>query len=71
MGKKNDEFSFSAKLTHKLVCLTNTVVLDHVFSFKSLNTVITNCDFEFDSIVIVLNNDILFLNFFNYRCFGQ
>ena len=27
---------FSAKLMPKLVCLTNAVVLDNVFSFKSL-----------------------------------
>ena len=49
VGKKNDEFSFSAKLMPKLVCLANAVVLDSVFSFKSSNAAITNCGFEFDS----------------------
>ena len=56
MGKKNDEFSFLAKLIPKLVCLghvglmvANAVVLDSVFSFKSSNAAITNRGFEFDS----------------------
>ena len=35
VGEKNDEFSFLAKLMPKLVCLTNAVVLDSVFSFDS------------------------------------
>ena len=42
----------------KLVCLINAVVLDSVFSFKSSNTVITYYEFEFDSIVTILDNDI-------------
>ena len=65
VGKKNDEFSFSTKLMPKLVCLghvglmvANVVVLDSVFSFKSSNAVITNCEFKFDSIAAVLDNDI-------------
>ena len=58
VGKKNDKFSFSAKLMLKLVCLANTVVLDSVFSFKISNTVIKNYRFEFDSIAAVLDNDI-------------
>ena len=58
VGKKNEEFSFSVKLMPKLVCLANAVVLDSVFSFKSLNTAIMNCGFEFDSIASVLDNDI-------------
>ena len=58
MGEKNDEFSFSAKPMPKLVCLTNAVVLNSVFSFKSSNAVITKCGFEFDSIVVVLDSDI-------------
>ena len=44
VGKKNYEFSFSVKLMLKLKCLTNAVVLDNVFSF--------------DSMVVVLDNDI-------------
>ena len=48
-GEKNYEFSFSVKLVSKLVCLANTVVLDSVFSFKSSNVTITNCEFEFNS----------------------
>ena len=48
VGKKNEEFSFSAKLMLKLVCLTNAVVLDSVFSSKSSNAAITNYGFEFD-----------------------
>ena len=58
MGKKNKDFSFSVKLIFKLVCLINTVILDNVFFFKSLNVVITNCGFDFDSITAVLDNDI-------------
>ena len=58
MGKKNDEFSFSVKLMSKLVCLANVVVLDNVFSFKSSNVTIMNCEFEFDSIAAVQDNDI-------------
>ena len=65
MRKKNDEFSFSAKLIFKLMRLghigfmvANIVVLDSFFSFKSSNTAITNYEFEFDSIVVVLDNDI-------------
>ena len=54
----------------KLVCLTNIVVFDSVFSSKSLNIIIMNCRFEFDSIIVVLDNDILSLNFFNYRYLG-
>ena len=42
----------------KLVCLVNTVVLDYVFFFKSSNVIIMNCKFEFDSITVVLDNDI-------------
>ena len=42
----------------KRVYLENIVILDNVFSFKSLNAVITNCEFEFDSIVVILDNDI-------------
>ena len=56
--KKNDEFSFSDKLIHKLVCLANVIILDSVFSFKCSNTVITNCEFEFDSIVAILDSGI-------------
>ena len=37
----------------KLLCLANAVVLDNVLSFKSSNAAITNCIFEFDSIVVV------------------
>ena len=65
VGKKNDEFRFSAKLMPKLVrlgnvgfMLANAVVLDSVFSFKSSNAAITNCEFEFYSIVVVLDNNI-------------
>ena len=57
-GEKNDEFSFSAKLMSKVVRLENVVVLNIVFSFKSSNATITNCGFEFDSIVAVLDNGI-------------
>ena len=53
VGKKNDELSFSVKLMSKLVWLANVVVLDNVFSVKSSNSVITNCEFEFDSIAAV------------------
>ena len=56
--KKNNEFSFSIELMLKLVCLANSVVFYSVFSFKSLNTIITNCGFEFNSITAVLNNGI-------------
>ena len=42
----------------KLMYLTNIIVLDSVFSFKSSNAVLTNCEFEFDSFVIVVNNGI-------------
>ena len=56
--EKNDEFSFSIKLISKLVCLANAVVFYSVFFFKSSNTAITNCGFEFDSITVVLDNDI-------------
>ena len=65
----------------KRVYLENIVILDNVFSFKSLNAVITNCEFEFDSIVVLLDNDILVFYFYprllssyynyyksNYRC---
>ena len=52
------EFSFSIKLMSKLVCLTNVVVLNSVFSFKSSNAIITKCGFEFDSITSILYNDI-------------
>ena len=58
VGKKNDKFSFSFKLILKLVYLVNAVAVDIVFSFKSLNIAITNRGFEFDSIVVVLNNGI-------------
>ena len=34
VGKKNKEFGFSVKLMPKLVCLTNAVIIDSVFSFK-------------------------------------
>ena len=47
-GEKNYEFSFSAKLMLKLMCLANVVVLNNVFSFKNSNVAITNCGFEFD-----------------------
>ena len=58
VGKKNKEFSFSSKLMVKLVCLVNVVVLDNVFSLKSSNDVIMNYGFEFDSIIVFLDNDI-------------
>ena len=65
VGKKNDDFSFSAKLMPKLVrpgqvgfMLANAVVLDSGFSFKISNAVITNCGLEFDSIVVVLDSGI-------------
>ena len=63
MEKKNDEFSFSAKLMPKLARLghvglmvANAVILDSVFSFKSSNAAITNCGFE--SITVILDNGI-------------
>ena len=37
--------------------LTNTVVLDSVFSFKSLNIIIIDRRFEFDSIITILDNN--------------
>ena len=59
VGKKNEEFSFSAKLMPKLVCLANAVVLEIFFffiqKFKCRNHVY---GFEFDSIAVVLDNDI-------------
>ena len=58
MGKKNDKFSCLVKLMPKLVCFINVVVLDSVFSFKSSNTIITNYEFEFDSITDVQDTDI-------------
>ena len=58
IGKKNNEFSFLVKLMSKLVCLTNTVILDNVFFFKSSNTLITNYRFEFNSITVVLDSVI-------------
>ena len=65
VGEKNDEFSFSVKLMPKLMRLghvglmvANIVVLDSVFSFKSSNAIITNCEFEFESITAVLDSDI-------------
>ena len=54
MGKKK-EFSFLVKLMFKLVYLINTIILDSVFSFKSSNIVIMNYEFEFDSIIDILN----------------
>ena len=53
-------FSFSVILIFKLVCLTNVIVLNSVFSFKSSNVVITNYGFKFDSnvTVTVLDSDI-------------
>ena len=42
----------------KLVCLINTIIFYSVFFFKSLNVIITNYGFEFDLIVVVLDNDI-------------
>ena len=51
---------------HKLVYLTNVVVLDNVFSFKSSNPAITNCGFEFDSIAIVLDSGILIFKFLQF-----
>ena len=42
----------------KLVCLANVIILNSVFSFKSSNTAIMNYRFEFDSIAVVLDNDI-------------
>ena len=59
--KKNDDFSFSVKLIcldHVEFMVANVVVIDNVFSFKNSNTVITNYGFEFDSIIVVLYNDI-------------
>ena len=57
-GEKNEEFSFLIKLIYKLVCLTNVVILDNVFSFKISNAAITNYGFEFDLIVVVLYSGI-------------
>ena len=51
--KKNKEFNFLAKLMSKLVCLANAVVLNNVFFFKSLNTIIT---IKFDLIVAILDS---------------
>ena len=63
--KKNDEFNFSVKLMFKLIRLdyvrlmvTNAIVLNNIFSFKSSNIVIKNYIFEFNSITTVLNSDI-------------
>ena len=42
----------------KLVYLVNAVVLDNVFFFKSSNTIVMNYEFKFDSIVVILDNDI-------------
>ena len=56
--KKNDEFNFSVKLISELMCLVNVIVLDNLFSLKSLNVVITNYGFEFNSIIAVLDNSI-------------
>ena len=56
--KKNDEFNFSVKLISELMCLVNVIVLDNLFSLKSLNVIITNCGFEFNSIIAVLDSSI-------------